>query len=55
VLPCLVLEKNPPKQGLKPFSKEAAMKSLVVLEKNPPKQGLKQRKRISFEDIETSF
>jgi len=38
-----VLEKNPPKQGLKPPSGVEFMKrEQVVLEKNPPKQGLKQ-------------
>jgi len=40
--PIEVLEKNPPKQGLKPhscFSRQ--IPSITVLEKNPPKQGLK--------------
>jgi len=36
-----VLEKNPPKQGLKQSSCEATRETERVLEKNPPKQGLK--------------
>jgi len=38
-----VLEKNPPKQGLKLYCIDL-QKELIhgVLEKNPPKQGLKQ-------------
>jgi len=38
----VVLEKNPPKQGLKQEDKRKGMDELLVLEKNPPKQGLKQ-------------
>jgi len=37
-----VLEKNPPKQGLKLIQSSAKKCSISVLEKNPPKQGLKQ-------------
>jgi len=37
----LVLEKNPPKQGLKLFFKKNIGRANPVLEKNPPKQGLK--------------
>jgi len=37
-----VLEKNPPKQGLKPsIPKNFPLRHPKVLEKNPPKQGLK--------------
>jgi len=36
-----VLEKNPPKQGLKPKKVKFLPVSSSVLEKNPPKQGLK--------------
>jgi len=44
----IVLEKNPPKQGLKQTNRTAReFYESKVLEKNPPKQGLKQ-------DIETS-
>jgi len=38
----LVLEKNPPKQGLKHKSEGSSFnRGNGVLEKNPPKQGLK--------------
>jgi len=37
-----VLEKNPPKQGLKHKNLLVAVSVFLVLEKNPPKQGLKQ-------------
>jgi len=36
-----VLEKNPPKQGLKLRFKILIQLLIFVLEKNPPKQGLK--------------
>jgi len=36
-----VLEKNPPKQGLKLFKTGRSAEEYFVLEKNPPKQGLK--------------
>jgi len=43
----VVLEKNPPKQGLK-LGKIKKVEDLrdLVLEKNPPKQGLKPLKQI---------
>jgi len=39
----LVLEKNPPKQGLKLSCNQHFFIKNFVLEKNPPKQGLKQK------------
>jgi len=38
----LVLEQNPPKQGLKPSTCNKPQAGASVLEQNPPKQGLKQ-------------
>jgi len=50
----IVLEKNPPKQGLKLEAfKKCCVNFVVVLEKNPPKQGLKRKtNRRDKEDIE---
>jgi len=41
----VVLEKNPPKQGLKRRKDEVFVFCKCVLEKNPPKQGLKRGNR----------
>jgi len=43
IFPPHVLEKNPPKQGLKRQVAAAIGGATGVLEKNPPKQGLKPR------------
>jgi len=44
----LVLEKNPPKQGLKQQGLGEYEKFQWVLEKNPPKQGLKREGKTRF-------
>jgi len=51
----LVLEKNPPKQGLKPVSLPRTLFHILVLEKNPPKQGLKLSARLMGDGFHKSF
>jgi len=43
----IVLEQNPPKQGLKPLRVEVIESCACVLEQNPPKQGLKHKECIA--------
>jgi len=51
----LVLEKNPPKQGLKHFYLCIRHLPNQVLEKNPPKQGLKHTYIVQGYDQRTRF
>jgi len=50
-----VLEKNPPKQGLKRNQTSDSRTIATVLEKNPPKQGLKHTKLLHFQILSSRF
>jgi len=45
-----VLEKNPPKQGLKQEKPNTTRERVASFEKNPPKQGLKRKLRTESHD-----